>query len=66
MWHRQIYARWKNTPIADVVGEPREHPEATLPDLSQSNSLVKFAKHRIALVYRSVICGKGMDPNSWA
>ena len=36
--HAQIYERWKKTPMANVVRDPREHPEAILPDLSQTRS----------------------------
>ena len=34
--HAQIYERWKKTPMANVVRDPREHPEAILPDLSRN------------------------------
>lgn len=54
MCHAQIYARWKQTPMANVVRDPREHPDAILPDLTQPNPLVKFTKDQIALVYGSV------------
>ena len=43
----QVYERWKKTPMANVVRDPREHPEAILPDLS-TNTLVKFTKEQIA------------------
>ena len=42
--HAQIYERWKKTPMANVVRDPREHPEAILPDLSKPDPLVKFGK----------------------
>ena len=32
--HAQIYDRWKKTPMANVVRDPREHPDAIIPDLS--------------------------------
>jgi predicted CXXCH cytochrome family protein len=54
MCHPAIYARWKTTPMANVVRDPREHPDAILPDLSQSNPLVKFSKDQVALVYGSI------------
>src|SRR6202035_620309 len=38
--HAQIYERWKKTPMANVVRDPREHPEAILPDLSKPDPIV--------------------------
>ena len=32
--HSEIYERWKKTPMANVVRDPREHPEAIIPDLA--------------------------------
>ena len=51
--HADIYARWRKTPMANVVRDPREHPEAILPDLS-TNTVAKFTKDDIALVYGSI------------
>jgi predicted CXXCH cytochrome family protein len=51
--HQQIYDRWRKTPMANVVRDPREHPEAILPDLA-TNPLAKFTKDQIALVYGSL------------
>jgi predicted CXXCH cytochrome family protein len=51
--HPQIYQRWKKTRMANVVRDPKEHPDAILPDLSQSTPLVKFTKDDIAFVYGS-------------
>ena len=39
--------------MANVVRDPREHPDAILPDLSHSDPLVKFTKEDVALVYGS-------------
>jgi predicted CXXCH cytochrome family protein len=52
--HSAIYARWQKTPMANVVRDPKEHPEAILPDLTKPDPLVKFKKEDIALVYGSV------------
>ena len=30
--HAEIYERWKKTPMANVVRDPREHPDAILPE----------------------------------
>ena len=52
--HAEIYERWKKTPMANVVRDPREHPEAILPDLSKPDPLVQFKKEEIAFVYGSL------------
>jgi predicted CXXCH cytochrome family protein len=51
--HKAIYERWKRTPMANVVRDPREHPEAILPDLA-TNPLDKFDRADVALVYGSI------------
>jgi len=51
--HPTIYNRWKNTRMANVVRDPKEHPEAIIPDLSKPNPLVTFTKDQIAWVYGS-------------
>ena len=40
--------------MANVVRDPREHPDAILPDLSKPDPLVQFKQNQIALVYGSV------------
>jgi predicted CXXCH cytochrome family protein len=52
--HSAIYARWQKTPMANVVRDPREHPDAILPDLSKPDPLVNFKKEDIGLVYGSI------------
>ena len=39
--------------MANVVRDPKVHPDAILPDLSKSDPLVKFTKDDIAFVYGS-------------
>jgi predicted CXXCH cytochrome family protein len=51
--HPSLYERWKKTRMANVVRDPKEYPEAILPDLSRPNPLVKFTKGDIAFVYGS-------------
>ena len=51
--HADTYSRWKNTRMANVVRDPREHPNSILPELSVSDPLLTFAKDEIALVYGS-------------
>jgi predicted CXXCH cytochrome family protein len=52
--HAGIYNRWQKTPMANVVRDPKEHPDAILPDLTKPDPLVKFKKEDIALVYGSL------------
>src|SRR5215472_16217997 len=51
--HPTIYNRWKNTRMANVVRDPKEHPDAIIPDLSKPDPLVTFTKDDIAWVYGS-------------
>ena len=52
--HAEIYERWKNTPMANVVRDPREHPDAILPNLATNNVSPKFTKDQVAFVYGSI------------
>jgi predicted CXXCH cytochrome family protein len=51
--HAKIYARWKNTRMANVVQDPKVHPEAIVGDFSKPNPLVTFKKEDIAFTYGS-------------
>lgn len=51
--HASIYERWKKTPMANVVRDPREHPDAIIPDL-KTNDVAKFTVDQVALVYGSI------------
>jgi predicted CXXCH cytochrome family protein len=51
--HPAVYARWTKTRMANVVLDPKIHPDAILPDLSKPDPLVKFTKDDIAFVYGS-------------
>ena len=51
--HESVYARWSKTRMANVVRDPREHPEAIIPDLSKPNPVFSFTKDDVALVYGS-------------
>jgi predicted CXXCH cytochrome family protein len=51
--HSEIYSHWKNTPMANVVRDPKEHPDAIIPNLS-TNHVAMFTKDQVALVYGSV------------
>ena len=51
--HSAIYDRWKKTRMANVVRDPKEHPDAIIPDLSKADKLVNFTREDIAFVYGS-------------
>ena len=51
--HNSIYERWKKTRMANIVLDPREHPDAIIPDLSKPDPLLTFTKEDIAFVYGS-------------
>jgi predicted CXXCH cytochrome family protein len=51
--HEEIYARWSKTRMANVVRDPRTHPDAFLPDFSKPDPLVTFTKDDVAFVYGS-------------
>jgi predicted CXXCH cytochrome family protein len=48
--HSEIYNRWEKTPMANVIRDPREHPDAILPDLN-TNKIAPFTKEQVAFVY---------------
>jgi predicted CXXCH cytochrome family protein len=51
--HAQIYNRWQKTPMANVVRDPKDHPDAIIPNLA-TNTVAKFTKDQVALVYGSI------------
>ena len=51
--HQEIYERWEKTLMANVVRDPREHPDAIIPDLTHADPMVKFTAADVALVYGS-------------
>jgi predicted CXXCH cytochrome family protein len=51
--HKEVYERWSKSLMANVVRDPREHPDAIIPDLSVPNPLLTFTVDDIALVYGS-------------
>ncbi len=50
--HEEVYERWSKTPMANVVRDPRAHPDAIIPDL-KTNSIARFKQEDVALVYGS-------------
>lgn len=51
--HDSIYQRWKKTPMANVVRDPRTAPDAIIPDIA-SNVIDRFSETQIAFVYGSI------------
>src|ERR1700741_204247 len=51
--HAEVYARWSKTRMANVIRDPRVHPDAIIPDLTKPDPLVTFKKDDIAFVYGS-------------
>src|SRR6202140_3375949 len=51
--HAEIYARWKKTPMANVVRDPHTHPDAVIPDLA-TNNVARFTQDQVAFVYGSL------------
>jgi predicted CXXCH cytochrome family protein len=50
--HAEIYERWNKTPMANVIRDPRQHPDAIIPDL-KTNTIAKFTGDQVAFVYGS-------------
>src|ERR1044071_2425347 len=40
--HPAVYARWSKTRMANVVTDPKEHPEVIIPDLTKTDPLLTF------------------------
>ena len=49
--HPALYQRWSKTRMANVVTDPKTHPEVILPDLAKPDPLLHFKIDSIALVY---------------
>jgi Cytochrome C oxidase, cbb3-type, subunit III len=51
--HTAIFDRWSKTLMANVARDPKQHPDAIIPDLTKPDPLVTFNKDDIAFVYGS-------------
>ena len=51
--HAATYERWSKTRMANVVRDPREHPEAVLPDFTKPDPALTFRLSDVSLVYGS-------------
>ena len=53
--HEQIYEHWQKTPMANVVRDPKSHPDAIIPDLATNTiANAEFTREDIAFVYGSI------------
>ena len=51
--HEEIYDRWAKTKMANVVRDPKTHPDAFIPDFSKPDPLLTFTKDDVAFIYGS-------------
>jgi predicted CXXCH cytochrome family protein len=51
--HQDIYDRWKDTLMANILQDVREHPEAVIGDFSKPNDVVTFGRNDFAFTYGS-------------
>ena len=51
--HKEIYAGWQQTRMANVVRDPKLHPEAVLGDFKHPDPNVNFTLDDVAFVYGS-------------
>ena len=51
--HPALYERWSKTRMANVVRDPKTHPDAIIPDFSKPDPLLTFSVKDIAFVYGS-------------
>lgn len=50
--HADIYNRWSRTPMANIVLDPKTHPDAVLGDI-KTNRVAPFSLSQVAFVYGS-------------
>lgn len=51
--HTNLYERWSKTRMANVIVDPKVHPEAIIPDFSKPDPLLTFKKEDVAFTYGS-------------
>jgi predicted CXXCH cytochrome family protein len=52
--HQDIYARWQKTAMANVLRDPKVHPDAIAADPATAPEELRFAKEDVAFVYGSI------------
>ena len=51
--HAPTYERWSKTRMANVVLDPKQHPEAIIPDFTKADPPLTFTKDDVAFTYGS-------------
>jgi predicted CXXCH cytochrome family protein len=51
--HQEVYARWTRTAMANVIRDPKLHPDAFAADPATAPDDLKFSKDDVAFVYGS-------------
>jgi hypothetical protein len=51
--HAEIYTAWKKTRMANVIRDPKAHPEAVLGDFTSADPVRTFTLDDVAFVYGS-------------
>jgi predicted CXXCH cytochrome family protein len=51
--HPATFERWQKTRMANVVRDPKDHPDAIIPDFTKADPLLTFKKDDIAFIYGS-------------
>ena len=51
--HADLYQRWSKTRMANVVTDPKQHPDAIIPDFATAEPPLTFTKDDVAFVYGS-------------
>lgn len=49
--HAAVYERWSKTRMANVVTDPKQHPEVVIPDFTKPDPALTFKLSDVALVY---------------
>src|SRR5262245_25317913 len=49
--HRELYQRWSQTRMANVVTDPKAHPEVIIPDFAKADPPLTFTRDDVAFVY---------------
>ena len=51
--HANTYERWSKTRMANVIVDPKQHPDAVIPDFSKPDPLLTFKLEDVAFTYGS-------------
>jgi len=51
--HQEVYGRWQKTAMANVVRDPKQHPDAFAADPATAPEELRFSKEDVAFIYGS-------------